>query len=230
MRLIVASPADLPEVLGELGTRVGPRIGANARTQDEKEWWCFRRYLVTVASIGQIAFPISIMKSESPDFRCEFGTRSVGVEVTEATDPRDQRELTRIDQQDEVVLRGSLGGRFPNGAGGDAPERTWREDISKAVAAKMKKLPSWPDPMPQYELLLYTNSNAGSLIFDWPRAFGEVGPLNDQLWGEQLRSTAVTAVSVICSQWLLRLQPDSVNWHPLRSGIEEEDRELASLT
>lgn len=222
MRLLAARPVDLPEAFGELGIRVGPRIGANARTQNEKEWWCFRRYLFTLAGIGQVVFPISVTKAESPDFRCEFGPCQIGVEVTEATDPRDQRELTRIDQQEGLVLRGSLGGRFPNGAGGDAPERAWREDILKAVASKVKKLPSWPDAMPEHHLLLYTNSNAGSLIFDWPRAFSTLGPMSDQLWRERLVGTTVTAVTVICDQWLLELRPSVVHWHPLKSGIDED--------
>ncbi len=200
MCLIVASLVDLPEAFGELGIRVGPRKGASARTHDEKEWWCFRRYLFTLAGIGQVFFPISVRKSESPDFRCEFGPRQIGVEVTEATDQRDQRELTRIAQQEKPVLLGSLGGRFPNGAGGDAPERAWRADILKAVAVKVKKLPSWPEPMPEYDLLLYTSSNAGSLISDWPRAFGALGPTNNQLWRERLEGTTVTAVTVICNQ------------------------------
>ncbi|MCP4284418.1 MAG: hypothetical protein GY792_08210 [Gammaproteobacteria bacterium] len=87
---------------------------------------------------------------------------------------------------------------------------------------KVKKLPSWPDPMPEYDLLLYTSSNAGSLISDWPRAFGALGPMNNQLWRERLEGTTVTAVTVICDQWLLELQPNVVRWHPLKSGIDEE--------
>jgi hypothetical protein len=129
----IAAPADLAEALGELGTHVGPRVGHSARTQEEKEWWCFRRYILTLAEAGQIAFPISIMKSERPDFRCQFGPRFIGVEITEATHPRDQRELTLIDKQDAMVLRGSLGGRFPNGAGGVGPERTWLADVLRAT-------------------------------------------------------------------------------------------------
>ncbi len=117
-----------------------------------------------------------------------------------------------------IVLRGSLGGRFPNGAGGNEPERAWEEDVLKAVGSKVKKLPSWPEPMPEYELLLYTNSNAGSLIFDWPRAFSALGPLNDQLWRERLVGTTVTAVIVICDQWLLVLRPGTIASYPLEAG------------
>ena len=200
-----------------LGRKVGPRKGSDSRTQEQKEWWCLRRHIFTLCAADQIKFPVSITKGERPDFRCKFGTRAVGIEVTEATHPSDQRELTRIDMQDGVALQGTLGGRFPDGGGGDAPVRAWQDDVLKAVFSKVKKVLTWPDTLPEYVLLLYTNSNAGRLINDWPGVFSTLDLINDRLWTEQLLMAKVSAAAVICDQWLLMLEP---NWrgmsHPRR--------------
>jgi hypothetical protein len=216
VRLDIADADGLAGGFGKLGTYVGPRIGSNSRTQEQKEWWCIRRYIFTLADARELAFPISVSKAERPDFRCKFGERQVGVEVTEATAQRDQRELTMIDKQNEMVLRGSLGGRFPNGAGGDGPERTWLADVLRAARMKARSVRNYPDPVPEYVLLLYSNSNAASLIFDWQRAFPNVGPANERLWKSLTRS--VTSIAVICDQWLLVLKPRSVVSYPLVSG------------
>ena len=218
VRIEIIELDDLALAFGQAGTNVGPRLGTNARTQEQKEWWCLRRYIFTLSAAGQIAFPISIVKDERPDFRCEFGPRSIGIEVTEATDPTDQRELTIIDEQDAVVLQGTFGGRFANGAGGDAPERAWQDDILKAVASKVTKVPTWPAPMPEYSLLLYTNSNAGRLIHDWPAVFIALEPMNERVWTELLVGSKIVEIAVICDQWLLMLKPGTMLTYRLEAG------------
>ena len=57
-----------------------------------------------------------IEKAERPDFRCIFGSRARGIEVTEATDPRDQQEMTEFERTGATATLGTFGGRFKHGA------------------------------------------------------------------------------------------------------------------
>jgi hypothetical protein len=100
--------ADLEHVFGILGRTVGPRTGPETRTHDRKEWWCLRRYIFTLSAAGQLEFPISITKGERPDFRCGFGPRSVGIEVSETTDPQDQKGMTKFEQSGVVPSFGGV--------------------------------------------------------------------------------------------------------------------------
>ena len=104
MKLEIGYGADLALAFGEIGVRVGPRTGADARTHEEKEWWCIRRYVFTLSAANQLEFPILITKAERPDFRCTFGSRHVGIEVGEATDPRDQEEMTMFERTQATAL------------------------------------------------------------------------------------------------------------------------------
>ena len=81
--LEITTPAQLKEAFGDLGTHVGPRVGSDARTKAQEKWWCFRRYVFTLAAANLVEFPISITKPERPDFRCSFGPRQIGVEITQ---------------------------------------------------------------------------------------------------------------------------------------------------
>ena len=210
----VGGPADLEHVFGILGRTVGPRTGPETRTHDRKEWWCLRRYIFTLSAAGQLEFPISITKGERPDFRCEFGPRSVGIEVSEATDPQDQKGMTEFEQSGvSQALVGSFGGRFPRGAGN--PQRAWQSDVLDAVRSKSQVFKNYPDPLPEYVLLLYSNSNAASQIHDamWPSVFSGCGPLNEQIWRQA--PPDLKSVAAICGPWLMVLKPDRVQTYPL---------------
>jgi hypothetical protein len=213
----VGGPADLEHVFGILGRAVGPRTGRGNRTHDEKEWWCLRRYIFTLSAAGQLEFPISIRKGERPDFRCEFGSRPVGIEVTQATDAQDQKATTKLQQSDaSQALVGSFGGRFPRGGGN--PELAWQRDVLEAVRSKSQNLDHYQDPLPEHVLLLYSNSNAASLIHDamWPSVFSGCNPMNEQLW--KLAPSRLKSIGIICGPWLVVLRSDRVQTYPLRSG------------
>jgi len=216
----VGGPADLEHVFGILGRAVRPRTGRGNRTHDEKEWWCLRRYIFTLSAAGQLEFPISIRKGERPDFRCEFGPRPVGIEVTEATDAQDQKATTKLQQSGaSQALVGSFGGRFPRGGGN--PELAWQRDVLEAVRSKSQNLDHYQDPLPEHVLLLYSNSNAASLIHDamWPSVFSGCNPMNEQLW--KLAPSRLKSIGIICGPWLVVLRSDRVQTYPLRSGLDE---------
>ena len=72
--------------------------------------------------------------------------------------------------------------------------------------------------MPEYSLLLYTNSNAGRLIHDWPDLFSALDPMNERIWTELLVGSKIVEVAVICDQWLLVLKPGIVSSYMLEAG------------
>ena len=79
---------------GSLGSRVGSRSGEDKRTQDEKEWFVVRRFLKVALREGILKAPISIKQQTPPLFGLEMGDAAGHLEVTEATDPADQKEMT----------------------------------------------------------------------------------------------------------------------------------------
>jgi hypothetical protein len=143
-QLGAASKSELLSAFGTLGTVVGDRTGPNPGSQDEKEWWCLRRYFLTLDEAELLEFPIAVEKRERPDFWCTFAGCGVGIEVTEATDRRDQREMTKMAQGDTASLLGTFGGRFLGGAVGESPECAWKADVLTAVERKVKKIITYP--------------------------------------------------------------------------------------
>ena len=214
-RLRIDHADNLGDAFGDVGTKVGSRVGTRPRTHALKEWWCMRRYIFTLAGAQLVQFPISIQKSERPDFRCEFGTRRMGVEITEATHWRDQRELTMIYKQDAVILQGTFGGRFPNGTGGNGAVRAWLADLLRGTRAKSRAVRGFPNALPEYSLLLYSNSNAARSIREWRGAFAALEEVNQRLWKGM--DPSIDSVAVICGDWLLITKPNSIQHYPLIS-------------
>jgi hypothetical protein len=165
----VPDVAGLCAAFGPLGSRVGPRTGGDKRTQDEKEWFVVRRFLEVASREGILKAPISIQKQNPPlpDFGLQFGDAIAHLEITEATDPADQREMTVFEQSgNSAMLLGTFGGRFSDGA--SQPGRAWALDVIGAIDRKCGKA------------MIYPNSNASILLFDADDerdAFGFLGEL-----------------------------------------------------
>jgi len=77
LELNIASRSHLASTFGSLGASVGPRTGPSTRSHQEKEWWCLRRYILTMADADELEFPISVVKGERPDFHCTSGSRGL---------------------------------------------------------------------------------------------------------------------------------------------------------
>ena len=172
-----------------------------------------RRYIFTLAGAELVQFPMSIEKSERPDFRCEFGTRRMGVEITEATHWRDQKEFTMIAKQNAGVLQGTFGGRFPKGTGGNGAVRAWLADVLKATRRKSRAVRSYPDALPEYSLLLYSTGNAAGSIRGWEDAFAGLDAVNQRLWKGVHPS--IESVAVIFRDALLITKPNSTQHYSL---------------
>jgi hypothetical protein len=157
-----------------VGMRVGPRTGAERRTQGDKEWYVVRRFLKAALHSCIFATPLSVQKlaPPAPDFGLQFRNTAGFIEVTEATHPDDQREMTQSERSDTPHLLGDFGGRFADGA--SQPGWLWTSDILDAVKRKKgKTIYSRSDA--ERHLVIYPNSNASALLFS-PRdervAFG----------------------------------------------------------
>jgi hypothetical protein len=185
---------------GPLGSRVGPRTGGDKRTQDETEWFVVRRFLRVALRDGVLKAPISIQKQNPPlpDFGLQFGDAIAHLEITEATDPADQREMTAFERSGKsMMLLGEFGGRFSEGA--SQPGRTWASDVIDAINRKRGKAIFEKSDTGRH-LVIYPNSNASALVNDAEderAAFGFLGELIETNLSEYLGATNGCLVHVV---------------------------------
>ncbi len=168
-RLTIMSNTELNEAFDTLGTRVGPRRGPDRRTQDQKEWYCLRRYLLTLAAHDLLSYPLDIGKSERPDFIVTDTARGrYGVEVTEATEEDWQRELTETEacEDDDPAEAELIGG---DGFVGENPEHDWCAAVIRAINNKVDSLNKPNYQVASCDLLVYVNSRM-SIVADESRA------------------------------------------------------------
>ena len=166
IRIHVADISTFDETFASVGLRVGPRTGSDKRTQDDKEWWVVRRFLKTALSANVFTTPLAVWKEQPPlpDFGVEIGgpMSLAFIEITEATHPDDQREMTESERSEKsAMLIGELGGRFSGGA--SEPGHAWAADIIDAVERKAGKSIYSMDAERRH-LVIYPNSNASILI------------------------------------------------------------------
>jgi len=167
-RIEISQLSEFDGAFGRLGTNVGPRTGSAKRTQDAKEWFVLRHFLANALRAGLFNLPIVISKAEppEPDFVAAYGIehKEALIEITEATHPDDQREMTEFEKSSKMVmLLGDFGGRFADGA--SQPKIVWASDISDAIFRKQNKS-ICSLCIPDRHLIIYPNSNASQLIFD----------------------------------------------------------------
>lgn len=157
-KIVVTNGAELSEAFCSLGANVGPRRGINRRTKDQKEWYCLRRYLLTLAAHNLLSYPLDLSKSERPDFIVTDGTRDrYGIEVTEATEQDWQRELTETEagQGDDPAEAIPIG---EDGFAGEQPEHDWCAVVIHAISNKITSLSDPNYPVGLCDLLIYVNS------------------------------------------------------------------------
>jgi hypothetical protein len=151
---------------GALGLKVGPRTGPEKRTQDDKEWYVARKFLKEAIRAKRLHVPLSIEKAHppKPDFVIRGNCCDALLEITEASDESDQREMTKMEAGDEeAILLGTYGGRFRDGA--SEPGHAWASDVANAIERKAKKAIFVTSDAVRH-LVIYPNSNASFLLFD----------------------------------------------------------------
>ncbi|WP_156927257.1 hypothetical protein [Azospirillum halopraeferens] len=179
-RISIRTKEEVEPALASIGLTV-PSRKKGTRKQWQKEDWCLRRYILTLASGNLLDYPIEIMASESPDYLLMFPNRlpteaSIqGIEVTEATTNAYQKWLNDVDN--DVIIP------LPNGLLPDCPEKhnvgsyinkLWVEAVNKAAIRKFSKLASGEfDRVSACDILIYDNMASR--------------PLGDWGWSEVLR-------------------------------------------
>jgi len=154
-----------------------------------------------------------IEKSERPDFRCEFGGRPVGIEITTATRPEDEAAITRGQKRGGPTLVGAPGRRFPRGAGN--PEHALWDDIFCAVMSKSNDIPTYETPLPEYVLLIYTSGDARLLIDDAMRitVLKKFQTMNWKIWPQV--PVELKTIVIILEPTLFVLTPDILSHYRL---------------
>jgi hypothetical protein len=165
----IRSLADLDGITASVGP-VGPRTGPGKRTKQQTEWFVLSRFLEKAIPADIFRLPVEGRRGhpkDEPDFvLMRPGTTDAIalVEITEATDEADQREMTAFERSDErMALLGHSGGRFPRGAA--RPGLAWASDIIDAIKQKETKVIFKSSLTPRH-LIIYPNSNASKLLGD----------------------------------------------------------------
>src|SRR5262245_49219006 len=106
IRIHVADITTFDGAFGAVGLHVGPRIGPDRRTQDDKEWYVVRPFLKAALQANLFATPLTVWKEQPPmpDFGVEHGDTRALIEITEATHPDDQREMTELERASRPIL------------------------------------------------------------------------------------------------------------------------------
>lgn len=166
--------SSLADAFGDRGLDLShfPTRTARKRANDgmEEELYVLRRYLFTLDAAGLLQFPLRLSKSETPDFAGSAGGYALGIEITEATLPADQREMTISERSGQPALLGTHGGRYRGGIRDDAPPERGRRadrDLTADVLRAIRRKWGLPFKTPSVDLVLYANGNA-NLMSDFP--------------------------------------------------------------
>jgi len=195
---------DFDLCFGDLGAKVGPRIGPNKRTQDQKEWYVVRRFLKEAISARKFQLPARVERGHppDPDFLVVGNLMRALIEITEATSEADQREMTLQEYTNEPILLGDLGGRFRGGGG--EPGHLWASDVVEAIERKKEKS-IFSTKNVERHLVIYPNSNASFLIFndeDERRAFALLANLIDDKREELSRIVGECSVHILGKKYI----------------------------
>jgi len=180
------SKTDFQKSLSQIRDDVGSRI--SGRNQEEKENWVIKRYFLLLSQAEDIlAYPIKVLKRESPDYHVTLENEDYGIEVTESTSEYFQALLMESARCPELVhepdkirygqtythqellrmLRppdAPLTGPGWMGLQAERDAASWARD---AVEKKLSKIRLWRQEQAQEtRLLLYDNCPAW--IHDYP--------------------------------------------------------------
>lgn len=159
----------------------------------EEELYVLRRYLFTLEADRSLPYPLKLSKSETPDFIGRAGGEAFGIEITEATTPADQREMTLSERSGQPALLGTFGGRYKGGVKDSAsPERGGiaDRDLTSDVLRAVRRKWGLSYKTPTVDLLLYANGNSNmmsdfqtfvplisSRLNHWSKAIAERGSI-----------------------------------------------------
>jgi hypothetical protein len=146
-----------------LKVREVPRRTEGRRHHHEEEY-CLGVYLLALGRNGLLDYPFAVKGGESPDFILTEKSGAVtGLEVTRATEPWLQREMTRADreyQRREIEAQTSGRDAEPvvialseSGWAGNQAEDQWCGLMRRAIERKITKLSKF-EPTMRHDLLI----------------------------------------------------------------------------
>ena len=170
--LFFEKPETVSDVLGSHGFEIPGRTGAYRRSTDDRDWWCFRRWLLTMVSVEQIpSFPFRLSRpvhGQGPDFLLNFpnlNNGGLGVEVTEATCEEDQIERTKGEASSKGHYElGEFGGRSYSTGDRSVVENDYVAHILDALGRKLEKANRYFEFCHSLDILIYVNNNAGTYV------------------------------------------------------------------
>ncbi|MFN3461924.1 MAG: hypothetical protein ACK4ZN_13010 [Oceanibaculum sp.] len=151
--------SDLFDALRKMDSPVLPRTKGRETKYTEK--WVIRRLFATLASEGEVFYPLSITLRDKPDCLADMAGTKIGIEITEAiTKQRAWFEALAENECPELNILevGHFGSDAPkrsrdqmrdllrqsqltsDGFAGDRPEQEWATFIASIMDAKLKKL------------------------------------------------------------------------------------------
>ena len=177
---------------------------SEGRSHYHQERYCLGLYLLALDRHGLLDYPLTVRKGESPDFVLIGRSREItGLEVTRATEPWIQREMTRADresQRRELAARNSgrdaepvIIGLSELGWVGDEAENQWCLLMRRAIERKITKLHKFATAA-RHDLLVYDDTPLAAL--DRRKALIALDP-----WARKLKSDTPTLgrISIVIS-------------------------------
>jgi hypothetical protein len=139
-----------------------------SRRHSHEEQYCLGIFLLALGRHGLLEYPFTVKQGESPDFVIfEKSGEVTGLEVTRATEPWLQREMTRADrelQRRELMAEASgidadpvLIALSEFGWVGDEAEKQWCGLMRCAIERKIAKLPAFITAH-RHDLLVYDDT------------------------------------------------------------------------
>jgi len=213
--------SSLAEAFGERGLDLSHFPTRTARKQAnnglEEELYVLRRYLFTLDAAGLLPYPLRLSKSETPDFAGIARGNALGIEITEATSPGDQREMTISERSGRPALLGTHGGRYKGGIRDGAPPERGRRadrDLTSDVLRAIRRKWGLPFETPSVDLVLYANGNA-NMMSDFPTFHPLVCSRVDRWSGPIAKRGKVRRIAII-------KEPKLILWNgPGRTDVLE---------
>jgi hypothetical protein len=163
--LVIRSDKDVQTLWNSV--REVPRR-SEGRRHYHQEQYCLGLYLLALGRHGLLDYPFTVRKGESPDFMVIGRSgETTGLEVTTATEPWIQREMTKADRESrrrELAAKDSgreaepvIVGLSELGWVGDEAENQWCLLIRRAIERKTTKLHKFA-PAARHDLLVYDDT------------------------------------------------------------------------
>jgi hypothetical protein len=170
-KLRIASKDAIASAIGSVGETVRPRTGPDRRTADDRDWWCFRRWLFTLGCNNLLFYPFIVTRPAQggPDFLMHYGdgdrAGACGLEMTEATNTEDAKERTLSELHAKgPYLMGDFGGRSYTATSEEALRDDYIKQIVDGLERKLAKAPAYFDRCALLDVMIYVNNNAGTFV------------------------------------------------------------------